>query len=67
VRRAMDGLPDEYREVLVLREVEEMAYRDLAEATGVPIGTVMSRLSRARKLLGERVRRLSTEAADGSR
>ena len=58
--------PDEFREVLVLREVEEMAYRDLAEATGVPIGTVMSRLSRARKLLGERVRRLSTEAGDGS-
>jgi RNA polymerase sigma-70 factor (ECF subfamily) len=67
VRRAMDGLPDEFREVLVLREVEEMAYRDLAEATGVPIGTVMSRLSRARKLLGERVRRMSAEAGDGPR
>ena len=67
VRRAMDTLPDEFREVLVLREVEEMAYRDLAETTGVPIGTVMSRLSRARKLLGERVRRMSAEAVDGSR
>jgi RNA polymerase sigma-70 factor (ECF subfamily) len=67
VRRALDGLPDEYREVLVLREVEDMAYRDLAEATGVPIGTVMSRLSRARKLLGERVKRLSVEAVDAAR
>ncbi|HWE46978.1 MAG TPA: sigma-70 family RNA polymerase sigma factor [Caulobacteraceae bacterium] len=67
VRRAMDGLPDEFREVLVLREVEDMAYRDLAETVGVPIGTVMSRLSRARKLLGERVRRLSEEAGHGSR
>ncbi len=63
IRRAMGTLPDEFREVLVLREVEDMAYRDLAETVGVPIGTVMSRLSRARKLLGERVRRLSQESS----
>ena len=67
VRQAMDSLPDEFREVLVLREVEDMAYRDLAETVGVPIGTVMSRLSRARKMLGERVRRLSEEAGHGTR
>ena len=67
VRRAMDSLPDEFREVLVLREVEEMAYRDLAETVDVPIGTVMSRLSRARKLLGERVRRMRAEIVDGPR
>ena len=67
IRTAMATLPDEFREVLVLREVEEMAYRELAEATGVPIGTVMSRLSRARRLLGERVRKLSEEAGDGPR
>jgi RNA polymerase sigma-70 factor (ECF subfamily) len=67
IRRAMAELPDEFREVLVLREVEDMSYRDLAEATGSPIGTVMSRLSRARRLLGERVRRLNGEAGDGTR
>ena len=66
IRRAMADLPDEFREVLVLREVEDMAYRDLAEVTGVPIGTVMSRLSRARKMLGERVRRMSEEAGHGA-
>ncbi|HVG90769.1 MAG TPA: sigma-70 family RNA polymerase sigma factor, partial [Alphaproteobacteria bacterium] len=42
-------LPNEFREVLVLREMEDMSYREIAEVTGVPIGTVMSRLARARK------------------
>jgi RNA polymerase sigma-70 factor (ECF subfamily) len=48
------SLPDEFREVLILRELEELSYRQIAEVTGVPIGTVMSRLSRARSLLRER-------------
>lgn len=43
------------REVLVLRELEDLAYREIAEITGVPIGTVMSRLSRARRKLAERL------------
>src|SRR6185437_15668893 len=47
-------LPDEYREVLILREMDDMSYRDIAEVTGVPIGTVMSRLARARALLKEK-------------
>lgn len=47
-------LPDDYREVLLLREMEDMSYRDIAEVTGTPIGTVMSRLARARALLKER-------------
>jgi RNA polymerase sigma-70 factor (ECF subfamily) len=67
VREAMAGLPEEYREVLVLREVEEMTYREVAQAVDAPIGTVMSRLSRARKLLGQRVRKLDGEAPDGPR
>ena len=46
--RLMEQLPAEYREVLLLREVEDLAYKEIAEVTGVPIGTVMSRLSRAR-------------------
>ena len=47
------ALPAEYREALVLRELEGMPYREIALVTGVPIGTVMSRLSRGRKRLGE--------------
>ena len=46
--RLMEQLPAEYREVLLLREVEDLAYKEIAEVTGVPMGTVMSRLSRAR-------------------
>jgi RNA polymerase sigma-70 factor (ECF subfamily) len=46
-------LPPELREALVLRELEELPYRDIAEVTGVPIGTVMSRLWRARRLVSE--------------
>jgi RNA polymerase sigma factor (sigma-70 family) len=45
------GLPEEFRTVLILREMEDMSYREIAEATGAPIGTVMSRLARARALL----------------
>jgi RNA polymerase sigma factor (sigma-70 family) len=47
-------LPEEHREVLVLREIEEMGYREIADATNVPIGTVMSRLARARAALKAR-------------
>ncbi len=48
VRMAIDGLPVEFREVIVLRELEEMSYKEIAAVTGLPIGTVMSRLTRAR-------------------
>ena len=51
--RALSNLPVELREVLVLRELEGFSYRDIAGLTGVPIGTVMSRLSRARKSLAD--------------
>lgn len=47
----IEGLPVELRETLVLRELEELSYRDIAQVTSVPIGTVMSRLWRARKML----------------
>jgi RNA polymerase sigma factor (sigma-70 family) len=50
----MSGLPEEHREVLVLREIEEMDYHQIAAVTRVPIGTVMSRLSRARAALKAR-------------
>jgi RNA polymerase sigma factor (sigma-70 family) len=51
VQRALAKLPAHFREVIVLREINQMNYRDMAEVTGVPIGTVMSRLSRGRQLL----------------
>jgi RNA polymerase sigma-70 factor (ECF subfamily) len=48
---ALGEIPAHYREILLLCEVEEMSYRDIAETLSVPIGTVMSRLSRARQTL----------------
>jgi RNA polymerase sigma-70 factor, ECF subfamily len=51
VRRALEELPVEFREVLVLRELEEMSYREIASITDLPLGTVMSRLARGRKRL----------------
>lgn len=48
---ALAELPPLYREILVLRELEDVSYRDIASLTGVPVGTVMSRLSRARSRL----------------
>jgi len=51
LHQALDRLPLEFREVIVLRELEGMTYREIGEVTGVPVGTVMSRLSRARHRL----------------
>ena len=48
------GLPEEFREALVLREIEDMSYREIAQITRAPIGTVMSRLARGRALLKDR-------------
>ena len=51
IRKAVGGLPIPFREVLVLREIHGLDYRAIAEVSAIPIGTVMSRLARARKLL----------------
>ena len=51
VRRAIAGLPVEFREIVILREMEGFSYKEIADLAEVPIGTVMSRLARARKLL----------------
>ena len=53
VRRLIAALPEEHREVLLLREMEDLSYREIASVTQVPIGTVMSRLARARAALRE--------------
>ncbi len=53
LRRLVAALPPEYREVIVLREINDLSYRDIAAVIDAPIGTVMSRLSRARALLRE--------------
>ncbi len=55
VRAAVEGLPPGYREVVVLKDLEGLAYREIAEVVGHPIGTVMSRLARGRNLLKSRL------------
>ena len=63
VRQALELLPVEYREVIVLREFEELSYKQIASITGVPLGTVMSRLARARQRLQEILaRRINQES-----
>jgi len=49
IQKALDTLPDEYRLMIVLADVEELSYKEIADIVGCPIGTVMSRLHRARK------------------
>jgi RNA polymerase sigma-70 factor (ECF subfamily) len=51
VRAAIEQLPLEFREVITLREIEELSYKEIAEIADIPIGTVMSRLARGRSLL----------------
>jgi RNA polymerase sigma-70 factor (ECF subfamily) len=56
VQRALDELPEEFRLAVVLSDIEELSYKEIAEAMGCPIGTVMSRLHRGRKLLQKSLR-----------
>jgi RNA polymerase sigma factor (sigma-70 family) len=55
LKAALEELPPEYREVIVLRELEELTYKEIAELIGIPIGTVMSRLARSRKRLQQKL------------
>jgi RNA polymerase sigma-70 factor (ECF subfamily) len=63
IDRLIAALPEKYREVLVLREIEELDYRDIATVANVPIGTVMSRLARARAALRQAWQRTLKETA----
>jgi RNA polymerase sigma-70 factor (ECF subfamily) len=55
LQQALDGLPDAFREAVWLRDVEELSYAEIAGVLDVPIGTVMSRISRGRRMLYERL------------
>ena len=53
VRAAIEAIPEPFREAVVLRDLEDLSYAEIAEVTGVPIGTVMSRLARGRAMLAK--------------
>ncbi len=55
VRREIEALPLAWREVLILREFEGLSYKEIADVAGIPVGTVMSRLARARSRLRDRI------------
>lgn len=57
INAGLDKLPCIFREVVVLKDIEDLSYKEIAEVVEVPIGTVMSRLARGRKLLGEHLQR----------
>jgi RNA polymerase sigma-70 factor (ECF subfamily) len=62
VRRALEMIPPEFREVIVLRELEDLSYREIAQVADIPLGTVMSRLSRARKLMLKALKELDQDS-----
>jgi RNA polymerase sigma factor (sigma-70 family) len=62
VNEALERLPEEFREVVVLRELEDLSYKEIAAVAGIPLGTVMSRLARARRLLLQHLQRAERES-----
>jgi RNA polymerase sigma factor (sigma-70 family) len=65
VHAALEQLPAEYREVMVLRELEELSYREIATIADLPVGTVMSRLARGRRRLATSLAALQAKATGG--
>lgn len=63
LQAALDDIPDAFREAVWLRDVEEFTYAEIAKMVGVPIGTVMSRISRGRRMLFERLSKAKAGAA----
>jgi RNA polymerase sigma-70 factor (ECF subfamily) len=64
LQEALDALPEAFRQAVWLRDVEELTYAEIASVLGVPIGTVMSRISRGRRGLFERLQAVRLRAAD---
>lgn len=62
VTEALDALPDDFRDVVVLSDLEELPYAEVSEVLGIPVGTVKSRLFRARRILQDRLRRYAVES-----
>jgi RNA polymerase sigma-70 factor (ECF subfamily) len=67
LQAALDGLPDAFRQAVWLRDVEELSYAEIAGVLGVPAGTVMSRISRGRRALSERLAALRSAKEDEPR
>ncbi|MGA7382696.1 MAG: sigma-70 family RNA polymerase sigma factor [Terriglobales bacterium] len=65
LQEALETLPLHFREILLLSEIEEMSYQEISETLSIPIGTVMSRLSRARKALRDIVKQKLVRASHG--
>ena len=65
LQAALDALPDAFREAVWLRDVEEFSYAEIADMLAIPLGTVMSRISRGRRLLFERLNHLRPVAIAG--
>ena len=63
IQAAIDGLPDDTRDVMVLRDVEDCSYEEIAEVLSIPIGTVRSRLHRARSLMRDALQPMLEEEA----
>ena len=67
LRQAIEAMPEPFREAIVLRDLEDLSYAEVAEVTGVPIGTVMSRLSRGRAILARELLPAARGQDDASR
>jgi RNA polymerase sigma-70 factor (ECF subfamily) len=67
VRFAVEAIPEPFREAVVLRDLEELSYAEIAEVTGVPVGTVMSRLSRGRAMLARELLPSHEDGAEQTR
>ena len=62
INKALERLPVDSREIIVLRELEDLSYKEIADIVEVPMGTVMSRLARARKLLREQLEQMNAQS-----
>ena len=67
LQTALDSLPEGFRQAVWLRDVEEFSYAEIADMEGIPVGTVMSRISRGRRLLHDRLLANASDLVAGRR